>query len=86
MTDQQLNRLLLDVLSPKNTRLGICQCTDHQCPAHEGAAFCINEAEVLMVRSDFEDEGGIPMCGHCAEDSLRSGIFTVKNLDRYESV
>lgn len=81
MTDQQLNRLLLEVLSPKNTRLGICQCTDHQCPAHESVAFCINEAEVVMVRCDSEDETGIPMCEHCAEDAIESEIFTIKEED-----
>ena len=59
----------------------MCHCADPGCPSCHGQ--CSHVSNTTLVRVDMEDHLGTPMCSHCAEDALESGLF---RQDEYDEV
>lgn len=56
--------------------MSICECSDKECHAHDGTAFCNQQATVTLWRVDTLDLTGTDFCEDCAADALDSGCFT----------
>lgn len=52
-----------------------CCCADRHCPAHEGSSRCDFKATTTLWRVDM-DGGSLEFCEACAEDAMKSGLFT----------
>lgn len=54
--------------------MGRCECADPGCPVCHG--HCDQDSATTLYRVDMEDVTGTPMCAGCAEDAMKSGVFT----------
>jgi hypothetical protein len=56
-----------------------CECCDPMCPEHRGAS-CGRDGRRailrLLFRVDMEDTTGMAFCEGCADDAIKSGLFT----------
>jgi hypothetical protein len=53
-----------------------CQCSDRECPVHQGVPYCERRAAATVRRIDMEDGNTrFKMCVGCAQDCLDSGVF-----------
>ena len=57
-----------------------CECSDQACPCCDGD--CSNVATTTIYRIDMDDESGTPTCDGCAEDAMKSGLFTTRDEDK----
>jgi len=60
-----------------------CECSDPQCPVHDGKPECSYQAKQTLYRIDMEDMSGTRFCRRCAEDAYSSGVFSDSTMILY---
>lgn len=63
----------------------MCECSDNQCPVHNGQNECVNLGEVVLYRVDMEDLTGTLFCEECASDALDSGLFVEHDQEHMDA-
>lgn len=67
-------------------KIELCGCSDPGCPMHLGVSRCERPGPrrwlTRVYRIDMEDETGTIMCADCADDALKSGVFTTREAFR----
>ena len=57
----------------------LCECLDLDCPMHKNVHFCRNNGMLVLYRIDMYDASGTLLCIGCANDVMKSGLFSYRD-------